>query len=779
MDGKKKVFYSQAELDEIMNNSGLTDVSAIFESDDESEIDHVEYEVEDNSDMDKDYEQPPSTDDDSEEFMDEQCFQSRARKRKLTTSTPRKPRVASQIDVRPHPPSTPHQPLDDSLPSPSLASMHHSVHRPASPTPGTSTATPAVSRVSKRRRGNAARGGATQALSYADPAVPPALSADHAVPPAPSADPAVPPAPSADPAVPPPPSANPSVPPTPSADPAVPPPPSADPAVPPPVARGRRRSNANEDDKATRMHDFGTSTVTSKSGYRWNCRPQSSSRVRTPARNIVGPITSGPTPEARSADTPEKALSLFFGDNIIDEIVQWTNKIIPQRAAKYTNRRGGLSLTEPDEIRALFGLLIFSGGQRDNHLTTREMFSPKTGPPIYRAAMSEDRFCFLLSCLRFDDKDTRAQRQTTDKFAAIRVIWEIFIDNCGKMYVPSETVTVDEQLLAFHGNCPFRMYIPSKPAKYGIKLFLICDSKSKYMLRAIPYLGKEDTQPQARGGINVGHKITKELTEPYHNRNRNVTTDNWFSSVPLVTDLLHNCGMTLVGTVKANKKEIPQEMKETRTRMVGSSAFLFVNDITLVSYCKDTSRTKKKLVYLLSSMHTQPTIMPNGKPEIICFYNETKGGVDAFDQMCAIYSVSRKTSRWPMSIFYGMINSCVINSWIIYKENQQTIGSKPIERRFYMQNMAEALIKAWAGKRMFNTRIPRTIKTVINTVCNIPLPVRDDQAGLTVMADSRAPMVRCSLCDRSKDRKTRHRCQGCTGPVCPQHIYTWCVDCPH
>ncbi|XP_068201560.1 piggyBac transposable element-derived protein 4-like [Palaemon carinicauda] len=323
------------------------------------------------------------------------------------------------------------------------------------------------------------------------------------------------------------------------------------------------------------------------------------------------------------------------------------------------------------------------------------------------------------------------------------------------------------------------MYIPSKPAKYGIKLFLICDSKSKYMLRAIPYLGKEDTQPQARGGINVGHKITKDLTEPYHNRNRNVTTDNWFSSVPLVTDLLHNCGMILVGTVKANKKEIPQEMKETRTRMVGSSAFSSVNDMTLVSYCKDTSRTKKKLVYLLSSMHTQPTIMPNGKPEIICFYNETKGGVDAFDQMCAIYSVSRKTSRWPMSIFYGMINSCVINSWIIYKENQQTIGSKPIERRFYMQNMAEALIKAWAGKKMFNTRIPRTIKTVINTVCNIPLPVRDDQASLTVMAESRAPTVRCSLCDRAKDRKTRHRCQGCTRPVCPQHIYTWCVDCPH
>ena len=749
MDGKRKAGYSQTELDEIMNNTGLTDVSSIIESDDgsiiesddEGEIDHVEYEVEDDSDIDKDYEQPPSCDDDSEEFMDEQLFQSAVRKRKRTTSTPRKP--------------------------PHVASP------PATPTPSTSTASPAVSRVRRR----AARGRAKQA----DPAVPPAPSAEPAVSPAPSSDPVVPPAPSADPAVPPAPSAEPAVSPAPSSDPAVPPAPSADaavtsapsadPAVPP-------APSASEEDEATRVHIFGSSTLTSKSGYRWNCRPQLS-RVRTPARNIVAPITSGPTPEARSADTPEKALNLFFGDDIIKEMVKWTNKIIPQRAAKYKNKKGGLFLTEADEIRALIGLLIFSGGQRDNHLTTREMFSPKTGPPIYRAAMSEDRFCFLLSCLRFDDKDTRAQRQTTDKFAAIRVIWDIFIGDCGKMYVPHETLTVDEQLLSFHGNCPFRMYIPSKPGKYGIKLFLICDSKSKYMLSAIPYLGKESTQPQARGGINQGHRITKELTEPYHTTNRNVTTDNWFSSVPLVTDLLHNCGMTLVGTVRANKKEIPQEMKETRNRVVGSSAFLFVNDMTLVSYCKDTSRTKKKLVYLLSSMHRQPTIMPNGKPEIICFYNETKGGVDAFDQMCATYSVSRKTSRWPMAIFYGMINSGVINSWIIYKENQQTIGSKPIERRYYMQQLAEALIKAWAGKRMLNPRILRTIKTVINTVCNIPIPARNDQAGPIVMADSRAPMVRCSLCERADDRKTRHRCQGCSRPVCPRHIYAWCVQCPH
>lgn len=148
-----------------------------------------------------------------------------------------------------------------------------------------------------------------------------------------------------------------------------------------------------------------------------------------------------------------------------------------------------MSLTEPAEIRALLGILISSGCQRDNHLSTREMFSPQTGSPLYRAAMSEEPFTFLVSCLRFDDKETREQRRLTDRFAAIRKIWDIFIDKCRKMYTPHEHLTVDEQLLGFRGHCQFRMYILSKPTKYGIKLVLINDNK--YLLGAIPYLGKQ------------------------------------------------------------------------------------------------------------------------------------------------------------------------------------------------------------------------------------------------------------------------------------------------
>lgn len=58
----------------------------------------------------------------------------------------------------------------------------------------------------------------------------------------------------------------------------------------------------------------------------------------------------GPVPEARSADTPEKAMNLMFGDDIINEIMKWTNVITPREAAKYDYHKARMSPLEPDEL---------------------------------------------------------------------------------------------------------------------------------------------------------------------------------------------------------------------------------------------------------------------------------------------------------------------------------------------------------------------------------------------------------------------------------------------
>lgn len=142
------------------------------------------------------------------------------------------------------------------------------------------------------------------------------------------------------------------------------------------------------------------------------------------------------------------------------------------------------------ELKALIGLLIFSGAMKDNHLPTQMMFDDLFCGCRYRATMSRERFNFLINCLRFDDKKTREERKKESKLAPVKEIWDKVIQNCRDNYKPGSYCTIDEQLVGFRGRCPFRVYMSSKPNRYGIKIIMLCDSGTNYMVDAIVQLGK-------------------------------------------------------------------------------------------------------------------------------------------------------------------------------------------------------------------------------------------------------------------------------------------------
>ncbi|UYV73125.1 hypothetical protein LAZ67_10001891 [Cordylochernes scorpioides] len=73
-------------------------------------------------------------------------------------------------------------------------------------------------------------------------------------------------------------------------------------------------------------------------------------------------------------------------------------------------------------------------------------------------------------------------------------------------------------------------------------------------------------------------------------------------------------------------------------------------------------------------MHSTATIdeetNEEKKPEMITFYNMTKGGVDLLDQKTSLYSVGRRTKRWPLSIFFELLNISGVNSKLLFDGNQ-------------------------------------------------------------------------------------------------------------
>ena len=75
------------------------------------------------------------------------------------------------------------------------------------------------------------------------------------------------------------------------------------------------------------------------------------------------------------------------------------------------------------------------------------------------------------------------------------------------------------------------------------------------------------------------------------------------TGLDLAHDLKNN-GLTLLGTIRKNRIELPPELVFAKNREIFSSMFAFGNETTLVSYCPK----KGKVVVLLSSTHDQPEV---------------------------------------------------------------------------------------------------------------------------------------------------------------------------
>ena len=98
------------------------------------------------------------------------------------------------------------------------------------------------------------------------------------------------------------------------------------------------------------------------------------------------------------------------------------------------------------ELDAFFGLCLLRGVFKGKDEPLPSFGESDHGRPIFRETMSRNKFQFIHRYIRFDDKNSRPIRRSTDKFAAIRELWNSVMDNSQKSYFPHADVTVDEQL---------------------------------------------------------------------------------------------------------------------------------------------------------------------------------------------------------------------------------------------------------------------------------------------------------------------------------------------
>ncbi len=126
-------------------------------------------------------------------------------------------------------------------------------------------------------------------------------------------------------------------------------------------------------------------------------------------------------------------------------------------------------------------------------------------------------------------------------------------------------------------------------------------------------------------------------------KGRNVTCDNYFSTLNLVSKLKSQ-KIILVGTVKRDKAFLPLQFKEKKALGLHES------------------------IFFIQAKHSACVI----------------GGVDTLDQMAHSFTTKRKTKRWPLVYFFKLLDLSIICARIVYKlKNPEDMFSKADNRQMF------------------------------------------------------------------------------------------------
>lgn len=428
-------------------------------------------------------------------------------------------------------------------------------------------------------------------------------------------------------------------------------------------------------------------------------------------------------------------------------------------------------------LHAYFGLLLLAGVYRSKGECMTELWNDARGRPIFRATMSLKYFKLLNSCIRFDDKEDRLERRQRDKLAAFRNVFEKWNNNLRIMYVPGDCVTVDEQLIPYRGRSPFQQYMKNKPHKYGMKKWVCSDARTYYAHNIQIYTGRDrNCGPEVNQGKRVVLDLTKDLP------GRNVTCDNFFTSYDLAKELKRR-KMTIVGTIRKNRKEIPPILTDMKKKPIYHSDFVFDHTlrVALVSYVPK----KNRYVTLLSTLHTKKSVQNTveKKPDIIHYYNETKGGVDVLDERVGTYRCKRKVNRWPLALFENLLDVSLFNAFVVFTELNPTWKEKEkkYRRRLFIVDVAEDLVRPYIAVR---DRTPRSeeASSIVRMIRGIPSEPAEPAIARTNRGLQKLPATnkrsRCHICTSKKNANLySNRCDMCTNYVCPQHFYKICDKC--
>jgi hypothetical protein len=148
------------------------------------------------------------------------------------------------------------------------------------------------------------------------------------------------------------------------------------------------------------------------------------------------------------------------------------------------------------EFKARLAIWLYMGIKRQPNLKSYWM---KEGSflhcPTISKIMSQKRFMALTKCFHITNPATYVREKGLpgyDKLGQTRWLVEKIRENCKRVWRLGKMYTIDEMMVRYKGTyCPLRQYMPQKPHKWGIKIWCMACSITKFVWILRSIVGKK------------------------------------------------------------------------------------------------------------------------------------------------------------------------------------------------------------------------------------------------------------------------------------------------
>ena len=275
----------------------------------------------------------------------------------------------------------------------------------------------------------------------------------------------------------------------------------------------------------------------------------------------VHPFTSPVGPTSTIPDSPLDAFLLTFTPDLIAMIVRESNRYAREVMGEQKYARWE-SMTET-ELRAYLGFSILMGIAHVPAVEDHWKRDPVLRYSPVADRISRDRFRDLSRYLHFADNSTLVPRGSPgyDRLGKIRPVLTYLTKRFADLYNPTRELSADEAMIKFSGRSYLKQYMPMKPIKRGIKVWVLPDSVNGYFIRLEVYTGKQGDKVET----GLGSRVVRSLTADFKGKHHMVFFDNFFTSYNLLEDLLED-GVYGCGTARKDRRNFPKELKNLKLK---------------------------------------------------------------------------------------------------------------------------------------------------------------------------------------------------------------------